>query len=90
MFRDNVENGLQVRSEAISRQQFFLSIDVLIHDIDQRRSSFLFLFLIKIDNSVANLNNLIDVLIPYEQKLDILEILLIDLQLLIDQVIELK
>lgn len=66
MFRDNVKDGLQIRSEAVCRQQFLLSIAILIHDIDHRRASFLFLLLVKIYNSVVNLNDLVDVLITNE------------------------
>ena len=50
----------------------------------------MFLFLVEIDDCVVDLNDLVDVLIANEQKFDVLEVLLIDLQLLVDQVVELK
>ena len=48
------------------------------------------LLLVEIDDGVVDLNDLVDVLIADEQKFDVLEVLLIDLQLLVDQVVELK
>lgn len=84
MLGDNVEDGLQIRPVAVGGQQFLLAIGVLIHDVDHRRPSFLFLLFVKINDSVVDFNDLVDILIAYEQKFDVLEILAIDLQFLVD------
>lgn len=84
MLRDNVKDGLQIWFVAVCCQQFFLAVAVLIHDVYHRSSSLLFLFLVKINNSIVDFNNFVDILIAYEQKFDILEVLLIDLQFLVD------
>ena len=50
----------------------------------------MFLFFVEINDSIVDFDDLVDILIAYEQKLDVLEILLIDLQFLVDESVELK
>jgi hypothetical protein len=81
---DVVEGGFKIGPKGSGGQQFLLSVKVPTHDINDGCCLFLALLGVELYLRVGDLYDVVDILIANEEKLDIAEVLLVDVQFLVD------